>query len=94
MKQFNAKKKIEDVDDFNEYASQLFENYLENFTLENGLIREVTEDDGGDTESLSFIYTNRGYRLADKMRSLLYKVGNAHFPNDDIEIETHLFMEV
>ena len=38
-------KGIYTVEDFNEYGSGMFEEFLESFTLENKLIREVNEDD-------------------------------------------------
>jgi hypothetical protein len=89
---FNSKKQIADVDDFNEYASQIFEEYLKTFTKENGLIKDVTEDDYVDDEC-QFLYTQKGMRLVDRMKDRLVKVGNHHYPNEDIEIETYMYRE-
>ena len=79
-------KQINDVDDFNGYASDLWETFLRSFTKENKLIREVDEDDTVE-EHWQFVYTDRGMVLADRMRKRLYKVGEKHFPNDEIEID-------
>ena len=96
MKQFNIKKGIKDIDDYNDYASYIFEDYLEGFTKENGLIRDVREDDIlEDYERITFVYTMKGMRLAEKMRDKLWDIGLAHFPEDefDISIQTHLYID-
>lgn len=90
---FNSNKNIEDVDDYIGWANDIFEGFLSTFTKENGLVRDVTEDDSIDHEKFNFIYTAKGTRLADKMKCLLIKVGEKHFPNEDIEIESYLFQE-
>lgn len=92
MKPFNSNKEINDIDDFNEYASELWESFLTSFTKENKLIRDVDEDDMVD-EGIDFIYTTRGTRLADRMRDRLATIGEAHFPNDWIEIESNYYIE-
>jgi hypothetical protein len=91
MLPFNPKKNIEDVDDYINWADELFEEYLSKFTREDGLIRDVNEDDWVDHEECAFLYTAKGLRLADKMKRLLTQVGENHFPEEDIEIETYLF---
>jgi len=88
----NENKKIKDVDDFNCYAVEMWEGFLETFTKENGLVRDITEDDYAE-ETWSYIYTDRGDRLANRMRDRLIKVGQKHFPNEDIEIESHYYQE-
>jgi len=86
-------REILDVDDYNDYASEMWTSFLESFTIEKGLIREVTENDAVD-DSIAFLYTNKGAKLAEKMRDLLYKVGYNEFGEDsDIEICSSLFIE-
>lgn len=92
MKAFKEKRKIEDVGDYIGEANDIFDSFLQTFTKENKLIRDVTEDDFWE-EGIDFIYTAKGTRLADKMRRLLIKVGEAHFPNEDIEIESNYYIE-
>jgi len=92
MRRFNSKKNIENVEDFNECASQIFEEYLKTFTKENGLIRDVTENDYVD-DDCKLLYTQRGMRLIDRMKDRLVKIGDYHFPNEDIEIETYMYRE-
>ena len=93
MLPFNPNKNIEDADDYIGWANDIFEFFLSKFNKENGLIRDVTEDDFVDHEKFDFMYTTKGTRLADKMKRLLIKVGEEHFPNEDIEIESYLFQE-
>lgn len=92
MKPFNKYKQIETADDYQEYAIFMFEEFLETFTRENGLIRDVREDDNV-SESTVFLYTTRGNKLADRMKTRLERVGEEHFPEDDIEISTYLYIE-
>lgn len=86
MKPFNPKKKIEDADDYIMYATDTFDAFLMTFTHDNGLLRDVTEDDYVD-ENEDVLYTDRAMRLAEKMKKLLVRIGEAHFPNSDVEIE-------
>lgn len=84
---------IDNADDYMDYATQLLETFLESFTIEDGLIRDVTEDDAVPADECYFMYTEKGCRLAEKMRDKLIEVGEAHFPNDDIEITTSMLQE-
>lgn len=90
---FNPKKNIEDADDYIGWANDIFDTFLQTFNKENGLIRDPTEDDWVDHEICDFVYTNKGMRLAEKMNRLLIDVGENHFPNDDIEIESSFYIE-
>lgn len=93
MKEFNLNKGIGDASDFEDYSNQIFEEYLEGFSKENGLLRDLEEDDPFSEDECAFMYTDRGQRLALKMKGLLERVGAAHFPGEDIYISSSLFME-
>jgi hypothetical protein len=90
---FNHKKGIKCADGFNDYATEIFEKFLEGFTKENKLIRDVEEDDMAD-EEIVFMYTNKGMKLADRMKGKLLKVGSKYFPDDDIDIITNMFQDI
>lgn len=92
MKEFKPSRNIIDADDYIDYANDIWESYLETFTKDNGLIRDITEDDC-ISEDWSFLYTNRGQYLAEKMRDKLIEVGQAHFPDDDIDLFTSYYLE-
>ncbi|QMW05374.1 hypothetical protein [Spirosoma foliorum] len=96
MKPFNAKWRIETVDDFNEVASELFGEFLEGFTVDDNLIRPVREDDLVK-ENIAFLYTTKGQRLAERYQKRMLTVGAAHFPEDDehgyLEVSSHLFQD-
>lgn len=88
------KRKIEDVYDFEECASEIFERFLTGFTKENGLIRDLYEDDPFDEEDgICFMYTNKGTRLARRMLDRLHKIGEYYFPGERIKISSYLFVE-
>lgn len=90
----NANKNIKHVYDFNDYASEIFENYLLSFTKENGLIRDIEEYDCVE-ENWSYVYTDRGMLLAERMRRRLFKVGEHNFPDAyEIEIESLAYQEM
>lgn len=86
-------RKIENVDDFNDYASEMWTAFLETFTVENGLIRPITENDDFVDPEWEFIYTNRGMKLAEDMKGRLVDVGNKHFQDEDIQIESTYYQE-
>ena len=91
MKPLNYKRNISDSDDFNDYASEMYQEYLQTFTIENGLIRKMTENDYGDPD-WEYIYTTKGMRLAERMKDRLIEVGKAHFPSDYIEIDAGSYL--
>lgn len=81
-------KNIEDVDDFNWYASQILDEFVKSFTLKNGLLRHTTEDDGVDPMEYPFILTDRAARLFHRMRDRLIDVGCRHFDKCEVEVES------
>ena len=91
---FGKSKNIKDVSDFNDYASDMFEEFLEGFTEEEGLIRKPEEDEIYE-EGWTFIYTNKGQTLAEKYLTRLYTVGAKMFPDDldYLEISSRLYQE-
>ncbi len=99
MKSFNLNKGIEDADDYVSYATDIFECFFQTFSKENGLIREIHEDDiisNEKNEGTEFMYTAKGTRLAEHMRDKLINIEVVHFPNDewDIIIDSYLYIEL
>lgn len=78
IKPFNESKDIKDECDFSEYASAMLDNFLESFTIENGLIKMINEDDEGVDESWTFLYTDKGMKLKERYESRLANVAEAH----------------
>jgi hypothetical protein len=96
MKEFKKSRNINTVEDYIDEANQIFENFLETFNVENGLVFKPNEDDIHYSEDFMFIYTKKGMRLADKMIDLLTAVGEAYFPDSDeeIQIESSLYVSL
>lgn len=90
---FNPKKEINDETDYELYAIDMFSEFLESFTEEEGLIREPQEDDGFDEGDVGYVYTDKGQVLAEKMLRRLTEIGNKYFPNNTISIQTSAFRE-
>mgnify|MGYP006921283868 CR=1 FL=1 len=87
---------IVDVDDFNCYVSDMLDDYLSTFTVENGLLWHVNTGDIVD-EDWEFIYSYKGSRLAEKYVRLLNIVFNNHFPEAEwfeFEIYSNLYQEI
>lgn len=93
---FNQRNKIQinDADDFGCVCSDIFHEFLMTFTINNGLIRTIEEDEiEMFPESAEFTYTYKGIRLAETMLRRLYKVGEKYFPGEDVEIDSVLYRE-
>lgn len=90
MKAFNPNENINDVGEFEDVANEMWEAYLQTFTEERGLIRPATEDDWVDEDN-KYVYTRKGDRLATKMRDKLIEIGQAHFPDEEIELSTYMY---
>ena len=88
----NSDKDIQDVDDFNEYATGMLESFLETFTHDKKLLRDIEEDDNVE-ESWVYVYTDKGSRLVERMISRLTRVGEKYFPNDEIDLHTPYYQE-
>lgn len=86
----NPNKNIDDAEDYECYANEIFERFLNGFNVGNGLLKHINEGDLAEPE-WTFLYTTRGSRLADRMRSRLTRLGNKLFPDDDVEIESYLY---
>lgn len=91
MKPFKADRQIKDASDFEEYASEAFSEFLEDFS-HRGLTRDVTEDDCVG-EECSFIYTTRGMKLAERFQDRMAKLGGLHFPDETFDISSMLYQE-
>ena len=94
MTPFNSRNKmpIESLQDFEEVASEIFGDFLEGMSQEKGHLRSVKEGDIVD-ESWVFVYTDKGTKLAERMKKRLLKVGQSHFPDEDITIEHSLYQD-
>lgn len=88
----SKKRKIENEKSFNDEASDVFHRFLESLTEKDGFKRPVREDDLAD-EGWEFIYTEKGMRIIERMKYRLRKVGMAHFPNIDIQLDSYLYQE-
>lgn len=85
---------IDDVDHYNDEASELLTAYLELFTEQNGLIRPIKEQEKEEWEQdIDFIYTWKGQNLAEKAIDSLYAFGGKYFYSDDLEISSMIYFE-
>ena len=89
---------IETVDEFNDIATEILENFALDL-IQEGESYYLTQE---EKESLSineddvFVYTKRADNLLKRMEKRLGKVGNYYFPNplDEVRIETDYFREI
>lgn len=92
MNQFNKDKGIEDVDDFNCYVEEQFTCFLIELIKDPSMTRPINEDDDVGDDEVKFIYTNKAIKIIDRYKSRIHKIGEAHFPNDLLEIECESYM--
>jgi hypothetical protein len=87
---------IKDGQSYSDVASDMFDEFLETFTKENGLIRSINDNDREefDCENISFIYTLKGHKLAERYLDRLGALGCKYFDPMDINIFSHRFQDV
>lgn len=82
MKEFNKKQNITDASSFEDTANEILDNFVDSFSFENGLLTDIEDDSLIDREECEFQFSTRAMNLIDRMKELLYKVGEAHFPEE------------
>lgn len=93
MSEFKKDKGINSANDFEEYASEAFTEFLEDFPEREGLTREIKEDDCVGDDGPSFIYTTRGMRLAERFQDRMAALGGRHYPGEIFDISSMLYQE-
>lgn len=87
------KQKFNDAYDFESYCDDVLTDFIDTFTFDNGLIRNVDEDDDVDDNVLSFVFTQKGTKLIDRFKNRLQKIGDKLFPNEEIEVKCSSVIE-
>jgi hypothetical protein len=82
---FNPKKGIKDVDDYAELANEYLEEFIEGLVEGGGYITEPHPNDHCPDE-VSYFYTDKAVSLIDKYKTLLYQIGQNHFPDEDWDL--------
>jgi hypothetical protein len=59
-----------------------------NLTIENGFKRLPNEDDGFDSNEVSWVFTQKGQRIHDSYVSKANRLGNKLFPEREIDVES------
>lgn len=96
VEKIRIKPMIKTVYDFNEVATDILDNWIEDFKERPGLTRKPDDDDFemfGDTE-IQFIYTQRAMNLYDRACKRLHALGKKMFPDDEhnLDIESSLII--
>lgn len=79
---------IKTVDDYNEVASDIVTDYLEDFTSRKGLTRDPNIDDFNSFghDQIDFMYTYIGVKLYDNACRKLTNLGKKLFPDESEDI--------
>lgn len=89
---FKPNKEIHDVDDYNDYASTIFHEFLEGLAGDSRFVRKATEDDYENYgDEITYIYTTRGGRLAERFLGRLERLGAKYF-GDEVYVESNLYL--
>jgi len=90
---FKPNKEIHDVDDYNDYASTIFHEFLERMSGDSRFVRKATEEDCAEYgDYITYIYTTRGSRLAERFLDRLERLGAKYFGDDEVYIESYLYL--
>lgn len=89
---------INEAEDLECICCDIFDDFLSNFQQIEGLTEAVSEEMkescGGEIEHWTFMYTDKGMRLAERMRDKLIEVCEAHFPAYNFTISSGYFQEI
>lgn len=87
---------VEDVDEYNDEASEILTAYCEGLQSD-GMTRSPTEDEKeswAEYEGIAFLWTDKAGTLISKKIDELYAIGILHFGKDaDLDISSHMFKE-
>ena len=90
--EFNSEE-IEGDDEMSELLSQAFEEFCEDAESGEGMTRPIEEEDDGDVEWASFMWTDKAIKIIEAERNRLHQIGIKYFPDGDICIESYMFRE-
>lgn len=77
---------INEPSDWNLVASDVIDNFLEDFSKREGLTRPAEYEDTIDFDGcVTFIYTEKGMKLYNRMVERLNKLGNSIFPDETFD---------
>lgn len=89
---------IKEPEDLECICRDIFDEYLSDFDEREGLTQSVTdemkESFPAEVDHWTFMYTDRGMRLAERMRDRLIAVCEAHFPIYNFTISSGYFQEI
>lgn len=89
---------INDPEDLELVCCDIFDEFLSDFQQKDGLTQPVTnemrESFYAEIEHWTFMYTDKGMRLAERMRDKLLEVCEAHYPEYNFSISSGSFQEI
>lgn len=91
---FNPRKCVATAGDFEDYCNDLLDRWLGDLSVETHpqYCRPVREDDCLDDEP-AFMYTGRGQDMVERAFSRLSRLAEKHWPDEEIELRTSMFVE-
>lgn len=86
---------IKDVSEFNDAACELFDSYLTDLREEGGNTRSFPEGEEVP-DDFQFLWTDVAQNRIERYLSLLYRVGEKHFPEEVeyLDISNHQYQEL
>ena len=94
MKPLKLERNIKDGGDYSLYASDVLEEFLIDLGKREGMLRYLNDCEREELyleDYVHFVYTYKGERLAKEMIRRLTAVGEAHFPDDFIDVSSSLY---
>jgi len=90
------KKEINDVDEFNDYCCDALENFCESIQDDPRYIRPLDDEEKEEhyVTGFTFLYTRKGSQMIDRFIERMGKVGMKYYKEVEINISSHLYMEL
>lgn len=87
---------VEDVDDYNDAASDVLTEFCVELEGKEGMKRPIEEDDGeGMAEGFLYAWTDKASKLITTELDRLYAIGNKYFGETlDLDISSHMYKEL
>ena len=82
---------INNADDYNCIIDDMLSEFIETFTIENGLVSKVTQEHLELSDEYKFggyVFTTKGDQLYDRACRRYYKLGLKYFHADELYIKS------
>lgn len=78
-------REIKDIVDFEDYGTNMLDEFAETLIGDPRYTRDVEEGDG-DQDEFTYMYTDKGWAMMKRFEKRIIKVGERMFPGESIDM--------